>query len=248
MTGPHSDVKPDQPSVLGGADVRVRVLLPASSRCELRPSPLFPRAWLAAQAGNDGSQPQEKLKSIDEFNAERRLQASAPGNAGEAIAKMYQLRQVIPCSGTERGAALVCSPLDLPWPGFGQGRRGRRALRRCQRGSHAAARGRPRGRAPGNQLADQQGVGRASPGGVAEAAQTPRGSELAGKGEGATVPFSHLLPSRNFGGSLLGLPPLFCPLSALGYPFPGETRAVFSSRPRICELRSGSKSPGLESP
>jgi len=76
MTGRHTDVKPDQPSVLGGSDVR---------------------------AGNDGSQSREKLKSIDEFNAERRMQASAPGNAGEAIAKMYQLRQALEKGGVDGG-------------------------------------------------------------------------------------------------------------------------------------------------
>ena len=42
------------------------------------------------QAGNDGSQPQ-KLKSIDEFN---QTQVGGSNAAGEAIAKMYQLRQV----------------------------------------------------------------------------------------------------------------------------------------------------------
>jgi hypothetical protein len=42
---------------------------------------------------------QEKLKSIEEYNAERRQQAGGPGGAGEAIAKMYQLRQVMDKAG-----------------------------------------------------------------------------------------------------------------------------------------------------
>ena len=68
--GPHTHLKPDQPSVLGGCDVR---------------------------SGNDGShEAQEKLKSIEEYNAERRHQG---GGAGEAIAQMYQLRQVMEKAG-----------------------------------------------------------------------------------------------------------------------------------------------------
>mmetsp|Transcript_41301 Transcript_41301/g.53300 ORF Transcript_41301/g.53300 Transcript_41301/m.53300 type:complete len:299 (+) Transcript_41301:57-953(+) len=74
QTGPHTNDKPDQPSVLGGCDVR---------------------------NGNDGSENQsERLKSIDEFNAERRQGAGAGGaGAGDAIAKMYQIRQALDKAG-----------------------------------------------------------------------------------------------------------------------------------------------------
>ena len=68
----HTNVKPEQPSVLGGCDVR---------------------------SGNDGShEAQEKLKSIEEYNAEHRSKAGG-GGAGEAIAKLYQLRQAMEKAG-----------------------------------------------------------------------------------------------------------------------------------------------------
>jgi hypothetical protein len=56
MSGEHTNEKPDQPSVLGGCDVR---------------------------SGNDGSESaqQEKLKSIEEYNNERRQQQQG-SNAG----------------------------------------------------------------------------------------------------------------------------------------------------------------------
>lgn len=67
----HTHEKPDQPSVLGGCDVR---------------------------NGNDGSSaPAERLKSIEEFNAERKQGAS--GSAGDSIAKLYQLRQAMDKAG-----------------------------------------------------------------------------------------------------------------------------------------------------
>lgn len=73
MVGEHTHLKPDQPSVLGGCDVR---------------------------SGNDGSHDvQEKLKSIEDYNAERRQQAGGAAGAGDAIAKMYQLRQVMDKAG-----------------------------------------------------------------------------------------------------------------------------------------------------
>jgi len=69
MTACHTIEKPDQSGKsLGGGDVR---------------------------SGNtDASAP--KLKSIDEFNAQK---ASGGGGAGDAIAKMYQLRQAMDKAG-----------------------------------------------------------------------------------------------------------------------------------------------------
>mmetsp|Transcript_38989 Transcript_38989/g.87197 ORF Transcript_38989/g.87197 Transcript_38989/m.87197 type:complete len:120 (+) Transcript_38989:798-1157(+) len=70
-SGPHSNTKPEQPDVLGGCDVR---------------------------SGNDGStEAQERLKTVAEFNEERRLMQG--GGAGDAISKMYQLRQAMDKSG-----------------------------------------------------------------------------------------------------------------------------------------------------
>jgi hypothetical protein len=72
QTGAHTNVKPDQPSVLGGCDVR---------------------------SGNDGSEGQtERLKSIADFNAERNSQQNG-NTAGDAIAKMYQIRQALDKGG-----------------------------------------------------------------------------------------------------------------------------------------------------
>ncbi len=73
-TGAHTDTKPDQPSVLGGCDVR---------------------------AGNDGSEaPEARLKTIAEFNAERKGSGGGGGGGGgDAIAKMYQLRQALDKAG-----------------------------------------------------------------------------------------------------------------------------------------------------
>ena len=52
------------------------------------------------ESGNDGShEAQEKLKSIEEYNAERRHQAGGLGGAGEAIAQMYHLRQILEKAG-----------------------------------------------------------------------------------------------------------------------------------------------------
>lgn len=72
-TGAHTNEKPDQPSVLGGCDVR---------------------------NGNDGSEVAAvRLKSIDEFNAERKAGGGGGGTAGESIAQMYQLRQAMDKAG-----------------------------------------------------------------------------------------------------------------------------------------------------
>ena len=69
--GEHTNAKPDQPSVLGGVDVR---------------------------SGNDGSDAAsaERLKTIEEYNAERKQPG---GDAGSAIAKMYALRQAMDKAG-----------------------------------------------------------------------------------------------------------------------------------------------------
>lgn len=105
MTGRHTDEKPDQPSVLGGCDVRVRGMH-VSSAGERRIardsahaiSHAKPRLQCHAslQAGNDGSESQQKLKSIEEYNAERQQQG---GGAAGAIARMYQLRQALDKAG-----------------------------------------------------------------------------------------------------------------------------------------------------
>uniref|UniRef100_A0A7S2CNZ2 CHORD domain-containing protein n=1 Tax=Florenciella parvula TaxID=236787 RepID=A0A7S2CNZ2_9STRA len=72
MTSCHTTEKPDQSGKsLGGGDVR---------------------------SGNtDTSAP--KLKSIDEFNAQKAASGGGTGGAGDAIAKMYQLRQAMDKAG-----------------------------------------------------------------------------------------------------------------------------------------------------
>jgi hypothetical protein len=74
--GAHTNDKPSG-GVLGGCDVR---------------------------SGNDGSEVQTRLKSIDEYNAERK-QHSSPGGAaaGESISKMYALRQALDKAGVPGG-------------------------------------------------------------------------------------------------------------------------------------------------
>jgi len=72
-TGFHTDEKTEQPQVLGGQDVR---------------------------SGNDGSEEAtERLKTIEEYNAEQRANKGGASGAGEAISKLYQLRQALDKAG-----------------------------------------------------------------------------------------------------------------------------------------------------
>lgn len=93
--GAHTNEKPKQPSVLGGVDVR---------------------------DGNDGSETPasegERLKTIAEYNAERKMASDAGGNdAGAAIASLYQLRQSMDKAGVP--GALFDSAKEAATVNFG---------------------------------------------------------------------------------------------------------------------------------